>query len=413
MVMLFMEKRYLWYFPALLFLIPLVIPFKSELLIFPTEKKYRMWAYNDAPDSSGNSLSALSKVTNSSIIFNYTLRKFRRDPYAGFTIDPFDISSTVDISSMSNFSYDSICADSFIDISLYDSISVDIITEAASYFEIQLKTYIKNVTHKDDFRTCHTMVCQVPVTIGTLRYSIPKEKFFLPIWWYIETIKKFGDQARTLPTVPDYSKLFHINFESNIVNPQNVAGQFTITRIAFVKESKRSMINMICLICFASYIVLTILAFFIIRIIKGKRPDEIKKKQKINGYENISNDFPKHIPPGIIDMEFKQLDDYMRSHYQESDLTLEKFAQGAKVLPAARVTIILQKKRNMTYPQFLNDYRIKAAQNLLITTDLPINDIGYNVGYNHIPNFNRVFREIVGCSPGEYRDGQKESNNNT
>jgi AraC-like DNA-binding protein len=44
---------------------------------------------------------------------------------------------------------------------------------------------------------------------------------------------------------------------------------------------------------------------------------------------------------------------------------------------------------------------------MLTATDLPINDIGYNVGYNNIPHFNRVFREIIGCSPKEYRDNHK------
>jgi AraC-like DNA-binding protein len=113
---------------------------------------------------------------------------------------------------------------------------------------------------------------------------------------------------------------------------------------------------------------------------------------------------PLRIPPDTTDIEAEQLKKYFYHHYQESDVSLEKVAREVKISPPTHITTILQKKFNMTFPQYLNTIRIKAAQKLLCTTDLSIIEIALNVGYNNISHFNRVFQKIGCCSPGQYRD---------
>jgi AraC-like DNA-binding protein len=377
-----MKKKFLLYFPAFLFFIPLVMPFRSELVLFPTEKKYQISAYSDTTESAGNSSSKLTKVTDSLIVFDYTLRSIRGYPYAGFMINLFGI-------------------DSFIDISSYDSVCVDIVTKQASYFEMQLKTFIENVTDINDFRTYHTMTCDVPVDINVKRYSLPKEKFRLAPWWDKWANNKFGQLAKSLPREPDYSKFFAVNFESNSGNVENEPDRFTITKIAFVKEYKRGMVALLCIVCFAAYVIIVFCIGFMFAKMK-----KLKKSESIPA-PVTDEDIPIHIPPDVIELEARQLKDYIYKNYEKSDLTLDMVAHDVKVSPPKRVTVILQHKFNMTYPQYLNDIRIKAAQKMLAATDLPINDIGYNVGYNNIPHFNRVFREIAGSTPKEYRDNHK------
>jgi len=377
-----MKKKLLRYLPAVLFFLPLVIPFRSELVLFPTEKKYQLSAYNDTTENTGNSLSVLAKVTDSLIVFDYTLRSIRGFPYAGFMINFFGV-------------------DSFIDISSYDSVCVDIVTKQASYFEMQLKTFIENVTDMNDFRTYHTMTCDVPVDIQVKRYSLPKGKFRLAPWWDKWATNKFGQLAKSLPREPDYSKFFAVNFESSSAKIENEPDRFSITKIAFVKKHKRGMVALICVAGFAAYVIIVFCIGFI-----------IAQKKKLTKSTSLptpmtDEDIPIHIPPDVVELEARQLKDYIYKNYEKSDLTLDMVAHEVKISPPNRVTIILQHKFNMTYPQYLNDIRIKAAQKMLTATDLPINDIGYNVGYNNIPHFNRVFREIIGCSPKEYRDNHK------
>lgn len=51
----------------------------------------------------------------------------------------------------------------------------------------------------------------------------------------------------------------------------------------------------------------------------------------------------------------------------------------------------------------INSYRVSMAQNLLITTDLPIGQIATQCGFQNQSAFNRIFLEQTGITPGGYR----------
>lgn len=53
--------------------------------------------------------------------------------------------------------------------------------------------------------------------------------------------------------------------------------------------------------------------------------------------------------------------------------------------------------------KFLGALRIEAAKRLLIETDDPILDICYRVGYSSLGSFSTRFTEMVGLSPGRFR----------
>lgn len=56
-----------------------------------------------------------------------------------------------------------------------------------------------------------------------------------------------------------------------------------------------------------------------------------------------------------------------------------------------------------TIPQILNEFRVRDAQRLLKETDVPIQIVFEESGFNSITTFNRVFKELSGDSPTEYR----------
>jgi AraC-like DNA-binding protein len=455
-----MKRKYLWYLPAFLFLIPPVTYRNSETVLFPTEKNfpiekcYEIKTYIDTVDSEGNSSCALTTVTDSLIIFDFNLHKNHGDPYAGFSInlirtDPF-------YPTYGSFPVNP-RPDGFIDISPYDSICVNIVTTHASFFEIQLKTDIPNITETDDFRTCHTTTCLVPIDIQSKRYSLPIEDFKLASWWDKWIKKKFGLSAKILPRKADYRKLFGINFQGGVENIEDVPLRFAITKIAFIKKSQKGMITMIYNACLCVYIIIVFLTGFILGKYKEKKNREIcqlvafinghylepkltveqvgqgigispervieilkyrfemtieqyideLKKDKAQGVLSLDDTADlRPVPPEIpdlTDLQYKQLVTSIYKNYTNSDLTLEDIAREVTI-SAPRITKILQLKTTMTFPQYLNNVRISAAKELLTTTKLPINEIGYNVGYFNIPHFNRVFSKSTGCTPGEYRE---------
>lgn len=56
-----------------------------------------------------------------------------------------------------------------------------------------------------------------------------------------------------------------------------------------------------------------------------------------------------------------------------------------------------------TFTEYLTDLRIKKAMGLLTETDMPVSGICFDVGFNNVAYFCRIFKKDVGTSPGEYR----------
>ena len=70
---------------------------------------------------------------------------------------------------------------------------------------------------------------------------------------------------------------------------------------------------------------------------------------------------------------------------------------------------LIKKETNSTFAELLNKQRIKAAQQLLLSTNDSIEDICYTVGFSNVGYFYKVFRKLCGKSPKAYRK-QVEAN---
>lgn len=60
-----------------------------------------------------------------------------------------------------------------------------------------------------------------------------------------------------------------------------------------------------------------------------------------------------------------------------------------------------------TFIAYLNDLRIRRAQELLVQTDLKMYEISEAVGYGSVEHFNHIFKKKLCISPKEYRQSQK------
>ncbi len=56
-----------------------------------------------------------------------------------------------------------------------------------------------------------------------------------------------------------------------------------------------------------------------------------------------------------------------------------------------------------SFPQLLNEHRVEDSKRLLLDTKASIKIVSEEGGFNSVPSFNRVFKEIVGQSPSSYR----------
>ncbi len=98
---------------------------------------------------------------------------------------------------------------------------------------------------------------------------------------------------------------------------------------------------------------------------------------------------------------FQQVLDYIDSHYAES-LTLESVAEygGFSKYYFSR---LFKDYSGYNFYDYLVMRRIKAAELLLTQPKMSITEVALQSGFTSISTFNRSFKKIKGCTPGEYK----------
>jgi AraC-like DNA-binding protein len=64
---------------------------------------------------------------------------------------------------------------------------------------------------------------------------------------------------------------------------------------------------------------------------------------------------------------------------------------------------LFRKVTGATFTEFVSRTRIEKSKNLLLNPNLRISEIAYEVGFQSLTHFNRVFKKVVGESPTVYR----------
>ena len=92
---------------------------------------------------------------------------------------------------------------------------------------------------------------------------------------------------------------------------------------------------------------------------------------------------------------------FIREHHTE-DLSLPQVAQFANASPF-HFCKLFKRSTGLTFTKFLSRVRIESSKNLLINPQLRVSEVAYEVGFQSLTHFNRVFQKLLGQSPTEYR----------
>lgn len=92
---------------------------------------------------------------------------------------------------------------------------------------------------------------------------------------------------------------------------------------------------------------------------------------------------------------------FIHQHYAEK-LTLDQIAAAA-IISRRECLRCFQSCIQKSPIEYLMDYRIRMAEQLLRTTTLPITEIALQTGFNTGAYFTKTFREYRGITPGQFR----------
>lgn len=92
---------------------------------------------------------------------------------------------------------------------------------------------------------------------------------------------------------------------------------------------------------------------------------------------------------------------YIQEHYA-GGLTLAEIARSANVSENECLRCFRSMIGSTPF-QYVRQVRIQRAAELLASTDRKVSDIGAECGFQEMSYFAKTFREVKGCTPGEFR----------
>lgn len=96
---------------------------------------------------------------------------------------------------------------------------------------------------------------------------------------------------------------------------------------------------------------------------------------------------------------------FVKEHYQQP-ISLEEMADLVH-MTVPSFCRYFKKVTNKTFVQFVNEYRLVHASNLLSENRLSITEVCFESGFNNFSHFNKSFRAFTGMSPSRYRNELK------
>ena len=143
-------------------------------------------------------------------------------------------------------------------------------------------------------------------------------------------------------------------------------------------------------------------AYFEGKVVSAKQYDSIVKMLSIfaQHLSMLSNQIyvqNENAEPQVI----TRAREYIHEHQSEK-LSLQQVARAAST-STFYFCKLFKKVTGINFTDYLSRVRVERAKNLLLNPNLRVSEIAFDVGFQSLTHFNRVFKKILGQSPTEYR----------
>jgi AraC-like DNA-binding protein len=123
---------------------------------------------------------------------------------------------------------------------------------------------------------------------------------------------------------------------------------------------------------------------------------------KCTDYKTLSARWVKKHYYKLNDGLVNKIIDYMEVNFSKENIY--KNAVEMSGMSTSAFSRYFKHKTEKTFTRYVNELRITHAQKMLINTDLMINDICSQCGFNNLTYFNRTFKSINNLSPRHFRN---------
>lgn len=370
----FLHTTKLYLFPVGLLVLLFLLNFHNrEITAFPGISNKKIIPYDDH-EQNGNSKILEYNNDSLSILLRYSLHDALSYPYAGFKII-FDENTR------------------FRDLSSYDYLFIDLSIKKQMKLDIFFHTVMPENSDFENVFTYRYLYNEYNCLRTQQQVKLPIKSFKTPGWWYYTN--KIPENSLGKDRFKQVAELI---IQSGTNNPINQTFEVSISKISFGRDlKKRGLLFLTALLAWGA------IYSFLYFLYNMETKNSLKKRTVVKKIEqpieisynplDVSND---------SDDNLARLVAYIAKEYKNPGLTVSQVASEVGI-SLSNVSQILRDKKNCSYKQYLNAIRLTEAKRLLSETDRNIVDIALKVGYNTVTHFNRIFKEIEGISPRQFR----------
>ena len=102
-----------------------------------------------------------------------------------------------------------------------------------------------------------------------------------------------------------------------------------------------------------------------------------------------------------------QLEAWLQKHYAERELSFDTFMEE-HAISRADFEDAIRSFTKMSPKEFMADYRLQKAMQMLEQTNDNVADVSFNAGFADPALFNRLFTAKTGMTPSQYRDSHRQ-----
>jgi AraC-like DNA-binding protein len=360
----FIHTKKLYLIPIGIFILFFLLSFyKCKRTIYPDINVNNITAFNDQA-TGGNSRVDFCNIGSSAISVGYTLGEKLPYPYAGIKFVLTKDSRHKNLSA-------------------YDLFSIDVESKTQQDLNIYFHTIIPGYTDEKNALSYRYFLKNFKCQQRKQQFTVPVKSFTTPTWWYV--LNKFPEDSLPKET---FKEVAEIVIENGYIYQSKQPYTFTLHKLVLHKDMvKRALFTLY--LCIGWFLFYGFLYFLNRNHTKGQ------DKKVVVSYKPLVVD-------NNSDQCLNRILTYIANEYKDPGLTVNRIASEVGLLPV-KITQILREKKNCSYKQYLNAIRLTEAKRLLLETDRNIVDIAVKVGYSSITHFNRIFKEMEGVSPRQFR----------
>ncbi len=107
----------------------------------------------------------------------------------------------------------------------------------------------------------------------------------------------------------------------------------------------------------------------------------------------------------LHEAEWKMLDfkEFVARHYAEPALSIGKVAERLSI-SESYLSKLLRRRLEISFVDYLSDFRVDRAKELLAASDMKSYEVAEAVGYSDARYFASLFKKRTGMTPSEYRN---------